>query len=1253
MSVSREETIFVMTLELPESSRPSFLDMACGGDAVMRRRIEALVLAHGDTDGVFKTDIALVTPTVVESVAAGKAPETVGEWIGRYRLVEVLGEGGCGVVYVAEQSEPVRRQVALKVIKLGMDTKQVVARFEAERQALAMMDHPGIAKVFDAGATEAGRPYFVMELLRGARITHYCDAAGLGVRARLELFIKVCQSIQHAHQKGIIHRDIKPSNILVVTQDGEAVAKVIDFGIAKATGGRLTDSTVFTHLNQFMGTPAYMSPEQAEMGGIDIDTRSDIYSLGVVLYELLAGTTPFDPNELAALGFDGIRRTIREREPMRPSVMGRARRLGVAGESSMGQREEVAADLDWIVMKCLEKDRDRRYETANGLAMDLGRFLNNEPVVARPPTPVYRMQKAWRRNRVAFVMTALVGMVLVVSLVVSTRAWVRAEQDRGVAEKARQAEQRHRFRADLERVESQRLLYAANMNLVQQAWEDNNLGRMRQLLSETASSPDKGFEWFYWQRVVHQPLQTFSGHRASVWAVAFSRDGSRVASGGEDRMVRLWDLSESGKHQRWVNPGGTVYSVALTSDGSRLLTADDAGTVGEWEVETGKRVRVLEGHGSRVYSVVVSPKGGRYATASEDKTVRIWDAASGREVMRLSGHQGWVRSVVFSPDGTRVLSGGDDNTARLWDVGNGRELGVLMGHTDRIYAVDWSPDGREVATASWDGTVGVWDSMKFQRRLTLKGHSGWVRSVAYSPDGRRLVSGGEDQVARVWNAQTGELEWVLKGHAARVRWAVFSPDNRRIATASGDETVRMWSADGNRIQRAAIGHRSWVQSLSFSGDGRKIATGGKDASARLWDVGTGETLAVYLGHTGSVNTVELSRDATRLLTASSDGTARVWDAETKRELTRVSSHSGTIWAAAFSPDLGSFATCGSDRETRLWDTSSGKLLREFHGPSEGLYCVSFSKDGSTLATAGEDGIIRLWNVQSGEQWRVLVGHVGMVRRVGFSPDGTRLVSGGLDQVVRIWDVKTGKQLREIRGHRGSILAVGYSMDGRRIASGSDDGTGRLWDAETGRGLIDFKGHDAWVWCIGVSPDGGCVATGGFDQILRLWDSARDRELNRWEHQERLSMRRVREENLADLLVEKGPGHPQLRVARLELGVAMRETGELGAALRALGEVLSEATAAKPRDDAFWIRAMGEMSKCLAMDRQFQVAIDLERQRVVELRRQWPPTHPEVIQSLESMARWNEHLGRNAEAESIHEELAELQMKGSVKELVPR
>jgi tetratricopeptide (TPR) repeat protein/tRNA A-37 threonylcarbamoyl transferase component Bud32 len=454
---SREVAIFNAALELEGSERAAYLDEACADDPALRQHLEALLRVHDEAVPFLETppsgaqESARVAEVLGSTVPHSSSPaEQAGDRIGRYKLLQQIGEGGGGVVYMAEQEEPVRRRVALKVIKVGMDTKQVVARFEAERQALALMDHPNIARVLDAGATETGRPFFVMELVRGIKITDYCDQNNLPTEERLKLFTQVCQAIQHAHQKGVIHRDIKPSNILVTSNDGVPVPKVIDFGIAKATQGSLTDRTVFTAFEQFIGTPAYMSPEQAEMTMLDIDTRTDLYSLGVLLYELLTGRTPFDAKDLLAGGLDAMRRTIREREPVRPST-----RLStmIEGEQTTAAKHRqtdppklvhlLRGDLDWIVMKCLEKDRGRRYETATGLAMDVQHYLAYEPVVARPPSRAYRFQKLVRRNKGVFAAVGAVALMLLLGVAASTWQALRAgraEREQGRLRLQAQAE---------------------------------------------------------------------------------------------------------------------------------------------------------------------------------------------------------------------------------------------------------------------------------------------------------------------------------------------------------------------------------------------------------------------------------------------------------------------------------------------------------------------------------------------------------------------------------------------------------------------------------------------------------------------------------------------------------------------------------------------------------------------------------------------------------------------------------------------
>jgi eukaryotic-like serine/threonine-protein kinase len=462
--MSRVREIFATAIEISDvAERNDMLDRECGDDFMLRAQIADLLSVRLKAEEFFSDCIANSSASVISSGFLENSTEAndknIGLRIGPYKVLQKIGEGGCGAVYMAEQEKPIRRRVAIKIIKLGMDTKNVIARFESERQALAMMDHPNIARVLDAGATETGRPYFVMELIHGINILEYCDKNHYDTSQRLELFVRVCNAIQHAHQRGIIHRDIKPSNILVTSHDGLPVPKVIDFGIAKAMTEPLTDKTLFTSYGLFIGTPAYMSPEQAEYSGLDVDTRSDIYSLGVLLYELLAGKPPFDQKDLMSSGLDEMRRTLREREPQRPSA--KLKSYSIEDLTTTAARRQIETsklqsllkgDLDWIVMKALEKDRRRRYETVNGLAMDVGRFLNNEPIVARPPSRRYRLQKLVQRNRIVFSAASIVTLVMLAWIGTSTWLFFREKQLRNLAVEAqRQAEQARQNEATLRR----------------------------------------------------------------------------------------------------------------------------------------------------------------------------------------------------------------------------------------------------------------------------------------------------------------------------------------------------------------------------------------------------------------------------------------------------------------------------------------------------------------------------------------------------------------------------------------------------------------------------------------------------------------------------------------------------------------------------------------------------------------------------------------------------------------------------------
>jgi len=858
--------------------------------------------------------------------------EGPGTKIGHYELLELIGEGGMGLVYLAEQKEPVKRKVAFKIVKLGMDTKQVVARFEAERQTLALLEHPNIAHVFDAGTTDAGRPYFVMEYVEGKSVTKYCDEHKLSVEERLELFKQVCEGVHHAHQKGIIHRDIKPSNILVSIHGDRVVPKIIDFGIAKAITQPLTKKTSFTEHGQLLGTPEYMSPEQAEMSYQDVDTRSDIYSLGVLLYELLTGATPFDAKRLREGGIDHIQQVICQEEPRTPSA--RLTSLGDKAKAVAERRRtqiitltrRLHRELEWIPMKAMRKDRTRRYRSASELADDIQNYLIGAPLIAGPESAVYRTRKFVRKHAGSVAMVALVAIAIVIGLVASIvmgcraeqarqkeatarkqveQALVRAENAERVAQEQRKLAEQQRKLAEERAEDYRRSLYFNRIALAETAYRNSNMQRLRELL-ELCPADLRGWEWHRLNHVSDQASMTLQGHSERVYSVAFSPDDKRIVSSSKDKTIKIWDAATGAELMTLRGHSNQVYGMAISSDGKhivsdgkRIVSGSADGTVKVWDAATGDELKTLCGHGDRVESVAFSPDGGRIVSSSRNGTIKVWDVAIDRERVILAGPQGGEGFVAFSPDGTRIVSvTGNNATIKAWDVATGTELTTLRGRRHGFLSAAYSPDGSRIVSGSCDNTIKVWDAATGVELMCLRGHKGWVLSIAFSPDGKRIVSCSmEDKTIKVWDVATGG-ELVSLGHNSFVTSVAFGPDGERIVAGSSDKTVGLWDASTGAELMTLRGHTSAIRAVAFSPDGKYIVSGSENGTIKICDAGSGKELISVHGHTSRLRSVGFSPDGKRVISGSHDGTLKLWDAATGVEVMTLRGYGSAI----FSPD---------------------------------------------------------------------------------------------------------------------------------------------------------------------------------------------------------------------------------------------------------------------------------------------------------------------------------------------------------------
>ncbi len=1026
---------------------------------------------------------------------------------GRYKLIEIIGEGGMGSVWMAEQREPVRRLVALKLIKPGMDSRAVVVRFEAERQALALMDHPNIAKVLDGGVAEDGRPYFVMELIKGLPITKFCDERRLTPHQRLALFIPVCQAIQHAHQKGIIHRDIKPGNVLVALYDDHPVPKVIDFGVAKAVGGLLTDQTLHTGFGAVLGTINYMSPEQATLNNLDIDTRSDVYSLGALLYELLAGTPPFRRDDLREAGMLEILRIVREDDPPRPSNRFSTSKTRASVAAARNVEPDtltriMQSDLDWVVMKALEKDRVRRYQTAAAFGLDLQRYLQSEPVQARPQSLAYQLQKFVRKRKGLVAALATIAALMILATTTSIGQAIRANSARRDADsfrKAADAEKsvavKERERADSE-AENARLekaeadsarklaesrLYAQKIRLALSEWEHGDPGVAIESL-ESTSVGERGWEYQYLRNRFDRLHVNMEPQVTGVDCIAVSHRGGLLASGGQDNCLSIWDPTSRSRIRTLSGHTKRVAACAFSPDDSNVATGSFDHSVKIWDVDSGRELRSLVGHSDHASALAYSSNGDQLATGGWDNLIILWDPQTGTEIGRLIGHEGQVYGVTFSADGKRLASCGQDGTVRLWDVAERKETRVLRGHSDQVFEVRFSPDGKSLASASADRTIKIWDVESGAEISTLTGHTDWVSMVAYSNDGRRIASCGFDKTIRIWDLAQGKLLGTLKGHVDAIADVAFLPDSRRLVSA-GFDGIKLWDPAKTETGDALSGHKFLVTGIDFSPDNKQLVSGSLDGTIQRWNVSEKKAEVIFQQPEERLSCVVYSKDGRRFAVGSESGVIRVWNSDGEEGPTVIDGFAKPVNCLAFGPTSSElYAGCG-DGSIVVCAVATQSRRNLFAGHTKAVTGIAVF--GELLVSSSGDRSICVWDLTSGKKRLTLSGHEDQVTCCAISPDGQLVASGSLDGTVRTWRVSDGRPLGQLNFPE-KVFCLAFSPDGRRIASGSYDRLVSISDISSLETILSLRGHEEWVSGVRFSPDGTHLATCSFDATIRLW-----------------------------------------------------------------------------------------------------------------------------------------------------------------------
>jgi WD40 repeat protein/tRNA A-37 threonylcarbamoyl transferase component Bud32 len=982
-----------------------------------------------------------------------------GRRVGDYELLEPIGYGGMGIIYKARQIH-LQRLVALKMIRPDrLASPADVLRFRSEAEAAASLDHPNIAPIYEVGEHE-GEHYFSMKLIEGGSLAEHLPRLAADLPTGVGLLMTVACAVHYAHQRGVLHRDLKPANILL---DAEDRPHVTDFGLAKRLGLKSGEASL-TQQGMIVGTPSYMAPEQAASQSV-VSTAADVYSLGAILYELLTGRPPFR----ASTPLDTLVQ-LREEEPIAPRRLNR----------------RVDCELETICLKCLHKESRQRYPSAEALADDLKRWLRGEPILARPVGRCRRAIKWARRRPGLAAMSVLLGFVSLAGI--AGVIWQWREAVAGYQQASQFAKAEHET------------AYARTIGQSYAEWFAGNADPDR-LLNE-CDAESCGWEWHYLRRLFRiRQLGTLYGHADSVLAVAFSNDGSRIASSSADGVVKVWDRHSQREMHTLRGHTAAVKIVAFSPDGRRLASGGDDGYVRVWDVDRGENVLKWCGHAAGVTGLAFDPDGNRLASTGKGDSslgeLKLWDAGKGAALATKTWHTA-LAAVAFSPDARRLVTAGHDPLSGAnvvaWDVATLDPIGGFKAQNKQIVqwtSIAFSADGQWVAAGSPAGLVEVWNGESAQEFPSPTQAS--VSGVAFSSrDGRIIAAATADNTVRGWFTKSGLSAFTLRGHRGGVTTVACSSDGGCLASGSLDRTVKLWDIrrrDDDLTLRASEGYSS----LAFSSASGHLASAPRDNALLIWDVATGKVVSRLRSLPESVNCLAFSADGTQLACAGNDGMVRIREMPGGRETHRLQGHRGSVNAVSYRLDGARLASAGEDGTVRVWEVPSGVEVLCLRGHNGAVHAVAFSPDGGRLASAGKDGVVRVWDAYTGQELLALNDHEGPVYAVAFSLDGRRLSTAGQDGIVRVWDAAAGELLQRLRGHLGAVRGLAYGPGGR-LASAGDDRAVRLWDP-AGHELLALRGHKDVVRTLAFRLDGHQLASAGDDQMIKVWDGTPEHEAN--------------------------------------------------------------------------------------------------------------------------------------------------------------